>query len=85
MEAVQDSTHLARTDSGALRDMPRDLAHAVNSELLDVVTLLRAVRDAVDSDADADGVTDGPSRAVALVHMSDDKVRAVLRTLSPYV
>lgn len=85
MEAGHDSTHLAHGAAGALLDMPRDLAHAVNSELLDVVTLLRAASGAVGSAPDDDGVTDAESRTVALLHMADDKVRAVLRSISPFV
>ncbi len=85
MEAGHDSIHLARGAAGAPLDMPRDLAHSVNSELLDVVTLLRAAEGAVGSAPDDDGVTDAGSRTVALLSMADDKVRAVLRSISPYV
>lgn len=85
MEAGHDSTHLARGAAGGLLDIPRKLAHSVNSELLDVVTLLHAAEGTVGSAADDDGVTDAESRTVALLSMADDKVRAVLRSISPYV
>ena len=69
-------------------DMPRDLAHKVNADLLEVVTLLHVSRreaGACDGEADDERLTSPSSRAVALISMADNKVRGVLRAIAPYV
>ena len=79
---------LATDAEGSLLDMPRDLAHTVNGELLDVVTLLHASMLETGScgdDVGEDSVTSPESRAVSLIAMADHKVRSVLRWISPYV
>ena len=80
---------LAVDAGGSLQDMPRDLAHTVNGDLLDVITLLHAsMREAgacSGGDGDEDSITSPSSRAVSLIAMADDKVRSVLRAISPYV
>lgn len=82
----------AASQPGGLIDgpMPRDMVHKVNSQFLDVLTLLIAARGQVDETNgpaayDDDHVTSPSSRAVSLIGMAEDKVRAVLCTISPYV
>jgi hypothetical protein len=70
--------------------MPRDMVHEVSSQFLDVLTLLIAARGQVDETDgpaahDDDPVTSPSSRAVSLIAMAEDKVRAMLHTISPYV
>ncbi|WP_430422746.1 hypothetical protein [Methylibium petroleiphilum] len=81
---------LAVDARGNLLDMPRDLAHRFSAELLDVVTLLHVSMCEADSTGggvreDAEGITDATSRTIALIAMADDKVRGILRAISPYV
>ena len=73
---------------GELMNMPRDLAHAVSHDLLNVVTLLHACRREAGEFVgalDDDGVTDTSSRTIALIAMADEKVRGVLHAIEPYV
>lgn len=70
--------------------MPRDMVYEVNSQFLDVLTLLIAARGQVDETNgpaadDYDPLTSPSSRAVTLIGMAEDKVRAMLHTISPYV
>ncbi|EWS54841.1 MULTISPECIES: hypothetical protein [unclassified Methylibium] len=81
---------LAVDADGNVLDMPRCLVHDCNDELLDVIALLHASILEVQSCAsgpneDADGITDASSRTVSLLLIADDKVRDMLRTISPYV
>ena len=81
----------ATTPSKVGDDLPHDLAHRLDHELMDVVTLLHtALRQherigAADEEADGDNMTDASSRVASLVRMADDKVRGVIRSMSPYV
>jgi len=78
---------LAVDAEGKLLDLPRDLAHSVSAEIIDVVTLLHAWRleTELGCEEDRDETTSAESRAEALIHMADDKLRGVLRAISPYV
>lgn len=70
----------------ALPDLPRDLAHALDAELLDVLTLLRAEGDALAGPDDDEGAMHSKeSRAVALRAMAADKVSGVIKRMQPYV
>lgn len=69
--------------------IPNDLAHRINSELLDAITLMRVAAGEVPSggdevDTDPDRLTSASSRTQSLIFMAEDKVRAVLRDLEPY-
>jgi hypothetical protein len=69
--------------------MPHALAHSLNSELLDMMVLLRAAADLAgeveDVPDDGDEVHSKSSRLVSLIAMVDDKVRAAAREMEPYV
>lgn len=76
--------------AGDPADMPRDMVHGVSDELHNVLTLLHsALREVCaigsEGDADPDNLTDASARAVALLHMGADKVRAMQKRISPYV
>lgn len=83
----------AKTADGELADMPRDLAHSLNSALFDAVALLYIARELAGDVADAgpdnfrdfDGIHCRGTRLVALLSAADDKVRAVCKRLEPYV
>lgn len=71
-------------------DMPRDMAHSINRDLMDTVTLLHcAMNEAGDAEVESqhakDKLTSPSSRAVSLLSMADEKVRAVLSAITPYV
>lgn len=83
---------VARDAAGKLADMPRDEAHRINDQLLDVVTLLRCALNEIDvlqahsnEPQEADELTGYGSRAVSLVVMADSKVRGIIEGMSPYV
>ena len=83
MEATLEST------TSPHADMPRALVHSLDSDLMDVVTLLFAAREQVglggdDELVDADNMTNSSSRCVALIAMADEKVRGVIRAIEPY-
>lgn len=63
--------------------IPPAALHALNHELMDVLSLLWAAAEATESQRD--DVADASSRTVSLIHMADKKVRDVLRTISPHV
>lgn len=69
--------------------IPRELAHSIESALLDVVTLLASsvyqVEELEDGGTDSDNMTSAQSRAIALISMADTKVRGVLTAIEPHV
>ncbi|MBL8144761.1 MAG: hypothetical protein JNL34_00135 [Anaerolineae bacterium] len=80
---------LAQGPDGALLDMPRELASEVETKLIETLTLLRAIKAAVEdgcSDApdDNDNITSPRSRAVFLLHMTMEKVVTASRQVSSY-
>jgi hypothetical protein len=88
--AFQATAGLAKNPDGTLADVPRTLAAHMHNQLLHVVTLLHSVCEAVPEgknadEADADGMTSPSSRTVALAAIADEKVRSIVRALSPYV
>ncbi len=79
---------LALNADGSLANLSHELAHAINASLLHVVALLQCGRLEIPldgGDRDDDALHDGASRATALVSVAEEKVREVLRVLSPYV
>jgi hypothetical protein len=78
---------LAIGPDGEQLPIPHELAHRINHELLDVVTLLKAAMDqaANPHSRDDDNMTSATSRCGSLARMADDKVRDVLRAMEPYV
>ena len=77
---------LAVDAAGNLAEMPSDLTHKLNDELLDVVTLIYAAREQSRGRLDDDDTMTSPSsRTAALLQMAEAKVRAVVMEMSPYV
>lgn len=80
---------LARDANGNIADMPSELVHDLNDELLNVVgwlcALKREASNGFDDVDDHDAVTSSASRAIALTYLIDEKVRALLVDISPYV
>ena len=82
-----DQPGLAMTEDGKLAPMPRDLAHSIVCELLDVVGLVHSTKREIEDcngGGDEDGTTDAPSRAQTLLRIVDSRLRAALREMSPY-
>lgn len=81
----------ARHSDGTLADIPHDMAHEINSELFDVLTLIMAALDEVDGIEQHDpgrdryGHTSSASRAASLSRMATDKVHGILTRMSPFV
>lgn len=87
---LQPKGSLARNPDGSIASVPRELAHQVQYELMHVLTLLHSLRQEVpeggDADeVDADGMTSPSSRAQTLAVIADEKVRSLVKALSPYV
>lgn len=87
---LQPKGSLARNPDGTLAGVPRELAHQVQYQLMHVLTLLHSISQEVpeggDADhADADGMTSPSSRTVTLSAIADEKVRSIVKILSPYV
>lgn len=81
---------LALDAAGKIKDIPHKLVSTLSDDLLDVVTLLHALKAEAykgytDTDADDDNMTSSSSRATALVYLIDGKVRELLTEISPYV
>jgi hypothetical protein len=78
---------LAVDAEGKPADMPRELVHSLNSQLFDVLTLLYVAREEVPEggEKDDDDLTCQSGRAVSLIHMAEEKARAAIMTISPYV
>lgn len=72
---------------GALALMPRDLTHACSGDLINVLTLLRAARDALElpEEEDGNGITSVHARRTALIFMAEERLCKVLGDMSPYV
>lgn len=88
MQEALSVRQLAQPEPGTLDDMPRDLVHQVSGDLIDVVTLLRVLRESVPASSggpDGDNLTDSASRSVALASMADEKVRKIIKDIDPYV
>lgn len=88
MEATQTVPgmgQMARNPDGTIADMPHDLAYTLNSELMDVLALLRAAHHVVDSEEDDDNFFDASSATHNLLHMAEAKLRAGIESMSPYV
>jgi hypothetical protein len=86
----QTAGGLATNPDGSLADVPRALASDMHGELMQVIALLYSVCDAIPSSQDdheayADGLTSPSSRAETLTIIADEKVRSVIRALTPYV
>lgn len=80
----------ARDAAGNLADMPHDMAQGISHDLHDVLTLMHCAVGEVEAiggedDTDPDKLNDASSRAVALLSMGGDKVRAILKRMRPYV
>lgn len=89
-DAITTPGGMAIDAAGKPADMPRDMAFGISRELFDMLTLLRSTMHEVEAigtgrDADPYGLTSADSRAVSLIGMASDKVRAMLDKISPYV
>lgn len=77
---------LARDADGNHADLPTDLAHSINGELLDVLTLLVAAAHERNGTLveESDELTNHDTRADALLYMAETKLRGVIRSMGPY-
>lgn len=81
---------LALGTDGGFKNVPSKLLSGLNDDLLGVVTLLHALKAEAyrgfhDDDSDDDNVTSSSSRATALTHLIDKKVRQLLVDIDPHV
>ena len=89
-ELTISSGGLAFNAAGTLADMPRDLAHEINGDLLHVLALIHCCRNEIPESAeeaayDDDELHDASSRAIVLSAIAEEKIRKVIRSMSPYV
>lgn len=89
LELITAPSGLACKADGSLADLPRDLAHKINDDLLQVLALIHCCRNEIldipETAPDDANIHDGSTRSVALAGIVEEKVRKVIRDMSPYV
>lgn len=89
LELITASPSLARKADGSLADLPRDLAHKINDDLLQVLALVHCCRNEIldipETAPDVANIHDANTRSVALTTIIEEKVRKVINDMSPYV
>lgn len=89
LEMPSATSGSARTADGSLADLPRDLAHKINDDLLQVLALIHCCRNEIldipETAPDDGNLHDASTRSVALAGIVEEKVRKVIQDMSPYV
>lgn len=89
LEVITGSPGLARKAGGSLADLPRDLAHKINDDLLQVLALIHCCRNEIidipETAPDDANMHDASTRSVALAGIVEEKIRKVVQDMSPYV